>query len=264
MELAGSTAVVTGAARGIGAAIARALAREGAAAVLVADLDAAGAQQVATEVAELGATATAHQVDVGDARAVTAMVHAAEAAHGPLDLVVSNAGIGTNAGLEADLDDWDRSWRINVLAHVNAARAALPGMLERGRGGFVHTCSAAGLLTMIGDAPYAVTKHGAVAFAEWLSVTYGRRGIQVHALCPQGVDTELLREGAGGTAEQVVRASGPVLAPEDVADEVIAALADGRFLVLPHPEVGRWYAQRAADPDRWLASMRELAERFSG
>ncbi len=263
MELDGTRVLVTGAANGIGAAIVRAAVREGAAGVLLADLDLDAAERVAADVRELGALAVARRVDVGDADAVAAMVAAAEDELGPLDVVVSNAGVATNAGLEATADDWDRSWRINVLAHVHAARAALPGMLERGGGGFVHTCSAAGLLTMIGDAPYSVTKHAAVAFAEWLSLTYGDRGIAVHALCPQGVETALLRSGDGGTPEQVVRASGPVLEPAVVADEVVAALRDGRFLVLPHPEVADHLARRCTDPDRWLAGMRALAERVS-
>ncbi|MFP4150095.1 MAG: SDR family oxidoreductase, partial [Nitriliruptoraceae bacterium] len=188
-----------------------------------------------------------------------AMVHAAEAAHGPLDLMVSNAGVATGVGLEAAPDDWDRSWRINVLAHVHAARAALPGMLERGRGGFVHTCSAAGLLTMVGDAPYTVTQHAAVAFAAWLAVTSGDRGIEVVALCPQGVDTALLAEADAGLAGRAVRAAGRVLSPDEVATSALAALREQRFLALPHPEVGEHERARATDRDRWLAGIRRLS-----
>ncbi len=261
MDIEGATVVVTGGGNGIGAAVARSVARAGASAVLVADLDEPAADSVADESRDLGVDALARRVDVGVAAEVTAMVAAADDAFGRVDVVVSNAGIGTGAGLDATPEDWDRSWRINVLAHVHAAQAALPGMLERGTGAFVHTCSAAGLLTMVGDAPYSVTKHGAVAFAEWLSVTYGDRGIQVGALCPQGVETALLRDGSGSVPEQVVRGSGAVLTPEQVADEVVEAIADGRFLILPHPEVADYLRTKATEPERWLGAMRSIAAR---
>lgn len=262
VELDGARVLVTGAANGIGAAIVRAVVEAGAARVLLADLDLDGAQQVADEVRARGAQAVVRQVDVGEEAAVTAMVAAAEQQLEGLDVVVSNAGVATDAGLEATADAWDRCWRINVLAHVHAARAALPGMLERGGGVLIHSCSAAGLLTMVGDAAYTVTKHAAVAFAEWLAVTYGDRGIQVHALCPQGVDTDLLRAD-GATAERVVRASGAVLEPAAVADEVVAAVGAGRFLVLPHPEVADHLVGKCTDPDRWLAGMRAFAARVN-
>lgn len=264
VDLQGATVVVTGGGNGIGAAVARSIARAGASAVLVADLDDAAASSVAAEVRDLGVDAVARRVDVGVAAEVTAMVAAADDAFGRVDVMISNAGIGTGAGIDAGPEDWDRSWRINVLAHVHATQAALPGMLERGSGAFVHTCSAAGLLTMIGDAPYSVTKHAAVAFAEWLSVTYGTRGIQVGALCPQGVETALLRDGSGSVAEQVVRGAGAVLTPEQVADEVVDALVDGRFLILPHPEVADHLRTKATDPERWLGAMRSIAARVDG
>lgn len=288
MQVEGSVAVVTGAARGIGAAIVRALVAADAAAVLVADRDHVGAQRLVDEIEHATASGVpagtgpaagdddgalgarpatrllAHQVDVADPGAVAAMVDRAERALGPIDLVVSNAGIGTGAGLDAPLDRWHCSYEVNVLAHVHAARAALPGMLERGGGAFVHTASAAGLLTMIGDAPYAVTKHAAVAFAEWLSITYGSRGIQVGCLCPQGVETDLLRDAAGSVPEQVVRASGPVLGPDEVARAVVDAVEDGRFLILPHPEVADHVRHKAQDPERWLAALRGIADRIEG
>ncbi len=264
MRIEGATFVVTGGGNGIGAAVARSVARAGASAVLVADLDEAAAASVASELRDLGADALARRVDVGIADEVTAMVAAADDAFGRIDVMVSNAGVGTGTGLDAAPEDWDRSWRINVLAHVHAARAALPGMLERGTGAFVHTCSAAGLLTMVGDAPYSVTKHAAVAFAEWLSVTYGDQGIQVGALCPQGVETALLRDDSGSVAQQVVRGAGVVLTPEQVADEVVEAIADGRFLILPHPEVADHVRTKATEPERWLAAMRSIAARAEG
>jgi NAD(P)-dependent dehydrogenase (short-subunit alcohol dehydrogenase family) len=250
-------AIVTGAGNGIGAAIARRLGDAGAGVVVVADLDGDAAARVAAELGARGQRATARRVDVADRDAVTELVAAAEG-FGPLELVVSNAGIGTGEGVDADLAVWQRAWEVNVLAHVHAAAAALPGMLERGRGVFVHTCSAAGLLTMVGDAPYAVTKHAAVAFAEWLAVTYGARGIRVHALCPQGVATDLLEEGTGSVAAAAVRLSGEVLTPEQVADDVVAGLADGRFLILPHAEVATHLARKAQDPDRWIGALQRI------
>lgn len=262
MQIEGTVAIVTGGGNGIGAAISRRLAAAGASGVLVADLDEAAATSVADELTALGTRGVGRRVDVADRAEIEAMVLAAEAALGPVDLMVSNAGIGTNAGIDADPSMWQRSWDINVLAHVHAARALLPSMLERGAGGFVHTCSAAGLLTMLGDAPYAVTKHAAVAFAEWLSVTYGSRGIQVGALCPQGVETDLLRSGNGSVAEQVVRLAGKVLQPDDVAAEVVTAVVDGRFLILPHPEVADYVRHKATDVERWLGAMRGINEQL--
>lgn len=264
MEIAGASAVVTGAGAGIGAAICRALAACGARGILVADLDGDRAEALAAELGERGTTARSRAVDVADPAAVEAMIAAAEDAFGGLDLVVSNAGIGTGAGIDADLDQWQRAYEVNVLAHVHAARAALPGMLERGSGAFVHTASAAGLLTMLGDAPYAVTKHGAVAFAEWLAITYGARGIQVAALCPQGVETDLLRAADEGLPGRAVRAAGPVLTPERVADEVIAGLQDGRFLILPHAEVATHMQGKAAAPERWIAALQRAATALGG
>lgn len=262
MQIEGTVAIITGGGNGIGAAISRRLASQGVAGLLVADLDGAAAAAVADELAARGTPAVGRHVDVAEQAEIEAMVLAAEAAFGPVDLMVSNAGIGTNAGIDADPSMWQRSWDINVLAHVHAARALLPSMLERGAGAFVHTCSAAGLLTMLGDAPYAVTKHAAVAFAEWLSVTYGSRGIQVGALCPQGVETDLLRSGGGSVAEQVVRLAGKVLRPDDVAAEVVTAVADGRFLILPHPEVADYVRHKATDVERWLGAMRGINDQL--
>jgi len=251
--LAGQGVVVTGAARGIGRALAHKAAAEGAR-VVVNDLDADNTAAVA---AEIGGTPIS-----GDATAPGALIEAATETLGRIDVFFANAGIdGASGGdsLQTPDDAWDRILAVNVLAHVRAARELVPRWLSDGRGGrFVVTASAAGLLTMIGSAPYSVTKHAAVGFAEWLSVTYGGRGVDVHAICPQGVRTQML-EDAGPLQELLSRDS--ALEPEDVADAAFAAIAEGRFLALPHPEVAGYYAARATDTDRWLAGMRRLQEK---
>ncbi|MFK3985655.1 SDR family oxidoreductase [Micromonospora sp. NPDC050397] len=263
MDLAGRVVVVTGGAGGIGAALARRFATEGAHAVVIADLDGDAAARIT---AEIGPTALGRDVDVTDPAQVRALVADVEQRYGRIDLFCANAGITTGVGLDASDADWDRAWRVNLLAHVHAARAVLPGMLDRGGGYLLQTCSAAGLLTAVGDAPYTVTKHGAVAFAEWLAVTYGDRGIRVSALCPQGVDTRMLHDGlaAAHPGALITAASGPVLSPEQVAQAVVDGLADERFLILPHPEVAGYVRRKAADPDGWLAGMRRAAGRLPG
>lgn len=245
--------VVTGAGRGIGRALATRAAREGAR-VVVNDLDAATADAVA---AEIGGTAIA-----GDVTAPEALIDAATETLGRVDVFFANAGIDGAGGpdsLQAPDEVWARVLDVNVMAHVRAARALVPRWLEDGQGGrFVVTASAAGLLTMIGSAPYSVTKHAAVGFAEWLSVTYGARGVDVHAICPQGVKTQMLEE-AGPLQALLSRDS--ALEPEQVADAAFAAIEEGRFLVLPHPEVAGYYAARAGDTERWLAGMRRLQQK---
>jgi len=255
MELTGRVAVVTGGARGIGAALARALAAAGAAHVVVADRDTAGAAEVAAAVGGTG-----FGVDVGVEAEVAGLVRAVVEQHGRLDLLCANAGITTGAGLDATDDDWSRAWSVNVLAHIYAARAAVPVMLEQGGGHLLFTCSAAGLLTAVGDAPYAVTKHAAVAHAEWLAITYGDRGIGVSALCPQGVDTAMLQTGlaAGHLGARITAASGAVLSAEEVAAAAVEGISAGRFLILPHPEVAEYERRRATDRERWLSSMRRI------
>ncbi|WP_127479740.1 SDR family oxidoreductase [Nocardioides pantholopis] len=253
--LADAGAVVTGAGHGIGRALARRLAAEGAR-VVVNDLDAAAAEAVAAEVG-----GTAAPGDCATAAGARDLVEQATAALGRVDVFCANAGIdaGPESGpdtLQAPDEVWDRMLGVNVLAHVRAARELVPRWLEDGRGGrFVVTASAAGLLTMIGSAPYSVTKHAAVGFAEWLSVTYGARGVTVQAICPQGVQTRML-EQSGDLAQLLSRDS--ALTPEAVAQAWVDSLADDRFLVLPHPEVAGYYAARATDTDRWLAGMRRL------
>ena len=260
MQIRDAVVVVTGAGSGIGAALARRLAAEGAAAVVVSDRDGDAAQRVAA-----GIGGTADTTDVADEAAVAALVERTLAAHGRVDLFCSNAGVFTGGGLEVPTAEWQRVFAVNVLAHVYAARAVLPSMLERGSGYLLSVASAAGLLTTPGDAPYSVTKHGAVALAEWLAVTYGDRGIGVSVVCPLGVATPLLLDPLeeGRPAASVVAASGEVISPEDVAAAVVEGLAEERFLVLPHPEVGTYWAQKAADPDRWLAGLRKLVRRLS-
>jgi NAD(P)-dependent dehydrogenase (short-subunit alcohol dehydrogenase family) len=258
MELHDAVTVVTGAGSGIGAALARRFAAEGAAAVVVSDRDGDAAQRVAEEIG-----GTADTTDVTDEAAVAALVERTVAAHGRIDLFCSNAGVFSGGGIEAATAVWEQVFAVNVMAHVYAARAVLPSMLERGSGYLLNVASAAGLLTTPGDAPYTVTKHGAVALAEWLSVTYGDRGIGVSVLCPLGVATPLLLDPLeeGRSAAAVVAASGTVISPEDVAQSVVEGLAEDRFLLLPHPEVGTYWAQKAADPQRWLAGVRTLVRR---
>ncbi|HZM78276.1 MAG TPA: SDR family oxidoreductase [Candidatus Limnocylindrales bacterium] len=248
MNLAGKRVVITGAAGGIGAAMARRFHAEGASLVL-SDLQAPEGLA-----AELDAIAVS--CDVSDEAQVGKLVEVA----GEIDLFCANAGIATGLGLDAGNDAWDRSWAVNVMAHVYSARAVLPGMLARGGGYLLHTCSAAGLLISLNDAPYNVTKHAAVAFAEWLTAMYGDKGIRVSALCPQGVRTPMLMEGLekGELAARAVAAAGAILEPEEVAEFVVQGLAEERFLILPHPEVAMYQQRKVADPDRWLAGVRRL------
>ena len=263
MELTGRVAVVTGAARGIGRALAERFAAEGAAAVVVADLDFDGASGVAEAI---GPIALPVRLDVSDESEISTFVADVLARYGHIDLFCSNAGITTGAGLDGDTAVWERAWGINVLAHIHAARAVVPAMLAHGSGYLLQTCSAAGLLTAMSDAPYAVTKHAAVAFAEWLAITYGGQGIGVSALCPQGVDTDMLRAGlaTGHRGATVTAASGRVLSVEEVADAVVEGLAAERFLILPHPEVATYELRRAQDRDRWLGAMRKLGASAGG
>jgi NAD(P)-dependent dehydrogenase (short-subunit alcohol dehydrogenase family) len=258
VELAGKVALVTGGANGIGRALCERFAAEGAAGVAVVDRTTADAEAVARDLGEAGLGLGA---DVGVEAEVAAAVAATEARFGRIDLLVANAGIGTLQGLDAPTEAWQEIWDVNVMHHVFAARAVLPGMLARGGGYLLTTASAAGLLTQIGDAAYSVTKHAAVGLAEWLAITYGDAGIRVSCLCPQGVNTDMVRAAAAGDAGAVVIAQG-LLEPEDVAEAVVRGLAEERFLILPHPEVREYQQRKAADPDRWLAGMRKLQRRI--
>lgn len=260
MELSGRTFVVTGGASGIGKAMAERFAREAAHGIVVADLDGEGAERVASE---LPAQAIGVQCDVSDDAAVGDLIARAEDEFGQIDVFCANAGIGTGSGLDVSDDVWKRVLDVNLLAHVYAARRLVPGWVERGEGYFVSTASAAGMLSQIGDVTYAVSKHGAVAFAEWLAITYGDQGLRVSCLCPMGVDTPLVRgglelEGPEGLGARIVAASGELLPPEQVADDVVAAMREERFFILPHPVVGEYYRRKGDDHGRWLAGMRRL------
>lgn len=259
MEIAGAVVVVTGAAGGIGAALARRFAALGAGGLLLADLEPDRVEDLAAELDRHGCHTVGVGSDVTRASDVRALVETAEKHLGPVDLFVSNAGAGTGLGLEADDAAWQGLWDVNVMAHVHAARAVLPGMLKRGRGYLLNTASAAGLLQMPGDAAYTATKHAAVGFAEWLAVAYGDAGIGVSVLCPQGVETAMTQDPA---VRSVLGAFGPLLTPDQVADAVVAGLAEERFLILPHPEVADFERARAADRDAWLGAMRRTVRRL--
>ena len=250
----GAGVVVTGGGGGIGRAIARRLAAEGAR-VVVNDLDPAAAEAVAAEIKGFAAPG-----DAGAAEGVAELIAAARGHLGEIDVYCSNAGTGggTSAGSPDD-DVWQRVWEVNTMAHVRAARELLPGWLVRGRGTFVITASAAGLLTMLGAAPYSVTKHAAEGYAEWLAATYAHRGLTVHCICPQGVRTQMLAD-SGHAGETVLLDA--AIEPEEVADALCVAMAEGRFLVLPHPEVRDYYALRATDTDKWLRGMNRLQRRI--
>ena len=249
MNLARKVVVVTGGANGIGRALCRRFAREGAK-VAVADLQLDSAINVAGAIGGI-----AVRTDVSRESDIVQLVKQVTDRFGPVDLFCSNAGVGTAGNFDAPDVDWERSWQVNVMAHVYAARAVLPSMLARGDGYLLQTVSAAGLLTQLGSAPYSVTKHAALGFAEWLAITYGDRGIKVSALCPMGVRTDMLRraEFAGGAF-----LLDSAIEPEEVAEHVVKALAEERFLILPHPEVAQYIQRKASDYERWLRSMRRL------
>ena len=250
--VSGAGVVVTGGGDGIGRAIARRLAAGGAR-VAVNDLDPGAAAAVAAEIEGFAVPG-----DAGTEQGVRDLLAAAGGHLGEIDMYCSNAGTGAGSGPDTPEDVWQRAWELNTLAHVRAARALLPGWLARGRGTFVVTASAAGLLTMLGSAPYSVTKHAAEAFAEWLAATYAHRGLTVHCICPQGVRTKMLA-GSGRPGEIVLMNT--AIEPEQVADALWDAVTEGRFLVLPHPEVRDYYALRAADTDKWLRGMSRLQQR---
>jgi NAD(P)-dependent dehydrogenase (short-subunit alcohol dehydrogenase family) len=249
---------VTGAAGGIGRALALRCVAEGAR-VAVTDIQAEALEAVG---GELGAAGLALPADVTDPAAVSGLIDRVEAEFGPVDVFFANAGVAIGEDPVDTPDDvWDLAFAVNVRAHVLAARRLLPGWLSRGEGYFVATASAAGLLTQIGSAPYAVTKHAAVAFAEWLSVTYGDRGLRVSCLCPMGVRTAML--AGEELSHRVVKGAGAVIEPEDVADAVVAAIEREQFLILPHPEVLTFFQRKGLDYERWLSGMRRLQVRTS-
>jgi NAD(P)-dependent dehydrogenase (short-subunit alcohol dehydrogenase family) len=254
VKLADKIVVVTGGANGIGRALCRRFAAEGARTVVVADIDGAAAQRVADDIGGI-----AIETDVARDSDIARLVMQAVSDAGPIDLFCSNAGIAITGGEETSNAEWQRAWEVNLMAHVYAARHVLPAMLARGSGYLLQTVSAAGLLTHIQSATYAVTKHASLAFAEWLAVAYADRGIRVSALCPQGVRTDMLRraaeEGRGFLVDGAIE-------PEQVGDQVVKGLADERFLILPHPEVAEYFRRKATDYDRWLRGMRRLRGSF--
>lgn len=259
MELAGKVAIVTGGGNGIGEAMCRAFAAEGAKGVVVADLAGDDAQRVATDLVSDGTDAFAVQVDAGDEADVAALVATTEERYGPVDLFAANAGIMVIGGVDVPDEQWERIWNVNVQSHIYAARAVLPSMLERGEGYLLHTASAAGLLTQLGSAPYSVTKHAVVALAEWLSISHGDAGITVSCLCPQAVATKMTggrRRPVGQAPTKGSAGADGVLEAEEVATAVVEGLAREEFLILPHPEVATYEQRRATDRERWLRGMR--------
>lgn len=265
MDLQDKNIVVTGAGGGIGRALVRRFAQDGPRTIVLADVDGAAAQAVVDEL-EPGFDTVVIEADLGTEAGNVEVVRAAEE-YGPVDLLCLNAGIARGGGVEAPDEDWYRIFDVNVMAHVWAARAALPGMLAEGSGYILTTASAAGLLTNLGAAPYAVTKHAAVALAEWLAITHGDQGIKVSCLCPQGVRTKMLfpddEDQAQSTGASSVRMQG-VIEPEELAEVVVAGLADERFLILPHPEVLDYWRRKTDDYDRWIGGMRKLQARTQG
>ena len=260
MEIEDRIAVVTGAGSGIGRSLAKRLVDRGARHVVCTDLNAENAQETADQI---GDKASAQGLDVGDESAIEALVADVEAKIGGIDLFVSNAGYGQGGGLDLSTDDWKRMMDVHAWSHLAAARAVIPGMISRGGGYLLSTASAAGLLTQINSGPYAVSKHAAVAFAEWVSINYADEGIGVSVLCPQAVRTNILGPAAKNRPKNSGQASQDgVLEPDAVADDCIDAVISERFLVLPHPEVETYFQRKANDYDRWLNGMRRFKQRL--
>lgn len=253
MQIQGKVVVVTGGANGIGRALCLRFAKEGARLVAVSDVDEDNGAKVLQEIEE--GRGAFFACDVSKEEQVKFLVDTVTKVTGQVDIFCSNAGIGAIGGPEASNRDWQRSWDINVMAHVYAARAVLPQMLARKEGYLVQTVSAAGLLTQIGSAPYSVTKHAALGFAEWLAVTYGDQGVRVSALCPQGVRTNMLLKGEFAGGAFLLEGA---LEPDQVAGDVMQAIAEEKFMILPHPEAGKYFQNKANDYERWVRGMRKL------
>ncbi len=253
MEIRDRIVVVTGAAGGIGRALALCFARAGAKRVVCADIDGEGAQATASEIDGIG-----RRVNVASEDEIRGLIEEVEAQEGPIDLFCSNAGISVHGGPEVPNEQWQRIWEINVLAHIYAARHLVPRMIARGGGYLLNTASAAGLLSQVGSAPYAVTKHAAVGLAEWLALTYGDDGIKVSVLCPQAVRTAMTR----GLEDGVASIDG-MLEPEPVAEACRTAIEEETFLVLPHPQVLDYMRRKTENYDRWIGGMRKLNRRYS-
>ncbi len=254
MDITGKGIVVTGAASGIGKALAERFVRDGAKFVACADLDEAGVKAVAEAIGQ-----PAYRCDVSREDDIAALIETVESEHGPIDLFCSNAGIGFAGGAEVENDKWQLIWDINVMAHVWAARHMIPRMVARGGGYLLNTASAAGLLSQVGSAPYAVTKHAAVGLAEWLALTHGDDGIRVSVLCPQAVRTKM----TAGNEDGVASING-MIEPDEVAEACVKAIGEETFLVLPHPEVVKYMRNKTNDYDRWIGGMRKLNRAFGG
>jgi NAD(P)-dependent dehydrogenase (short-subunit alcohol dehydrogenase family) len=257
MNPQGRVTVVTGAAGGIGGGLVRALVDVGATAVIATDLEAPA------DLAAAGTSGTKvvpRPLDVADEAATRALVADVEGTFGPIDLWFANAGLARGGGPEVDDEIWVERWQVNVMAHVIATRVLLPGWLERGEGHFVATASMAGLLTTLGDAAYAATKHAAVGFAEWLAITYGAKGIAVSCVCPGAVDTAMLRASAGGSAARAAAGigGGEVMSPDEAGRRIVAGVIEGKFLILTHPEMHDLVVRKASEPDRWIGGMQKL------
>lgn len=261
MDITGKLAVVTGAGSGIGRALAISLAQHGARGVVCTDLNGDNAAETAELV---GDVATAKPLDVADEAAIEQLVQEVEQQQGGIDLFVSNAGYGRRGGLDLSTAEWQRMMNVHTWSHLAAARAVMPGMVARGKGYFLNTASAAGLLTQIDSGPYAVSKHAAVAFAEWLFINYADQGIGVSVLCPQAVRTNILGPNAlkGGSSNTRQASADGILEPDFVAQACIEAVQEERFLVLPHPEVETYFQRKANDYDRWLSGMRRFRQRL--
>ncbi|MEO5723777.1 MAG: SDR family oxidoreductase [Ilumatobacteraceae bacterium] len=261
MDPKGRLAVVTGAAGGIGGALVRALVGAGARTVIAADLDPAQIDPAQIDPAQIDTTdvVIAKSLDVGDENATRALVEQIESDHGPVDLWFANAGVA-GAPLDASNSAWDLQWRVNMMAHVYAARALLPGWTSRGEGHLITTASMAGLLTTLGDGAYAATKHAALGYAEWLAITYAAQGVEVSCVCPGAVDTAMLRGGAGGDADKAnaIIGGGGVLAPDEAAARIVSAVTEGRFLIYTHPEMQEFVIGKAQNPERWIRGMTKL------
>ena len=252
MEVRDKVVVVTGAANGIGRALAKRFSEEGAGKIIIADLDEQGLKRVETETG-----AESFKTDVASEADIKQLIESCERKYGGIDLLCNNAGIGVNGGPEVPNEEWQKIWEINVMAHVYAARAAIPGMLRRGSGYILNTASAAGLLSQIGSAPYAVTKHAAVSFAEWLAITYGDRGLKVSVLCPQAVRTAMTANDPDGVASV-----DGMIEPEQVSEAVVTTLKNESFLVLPHPKVLDYMQRKSGDYDRWIEGMKKLQSSY--
>src|SRR5436190_6466357 len=261
MDTEGRIIVVTGAAGGIGGALVRGLVDRGARTVVAADLDGAGVERLTEEIG--GDRVVARVLDVGDEPATRACVEEVVREIGPIDAWFANAGLATGGGPDAPDDVWERQWRINVMSHVFAARALLPGWTERGEGHLVTTASMAGILSSLGDCAYATTKHAAVGLAEWLAFTYAGQGVRVSCVCPGAVDTAMLRAGAGGDAAKAsaIIGGGEVIAPSEAATRILDAVARDQFLILTHPEMQEYMVVKAQDPERWVRGMTKLWSR---